>query len=239
MLIGKPDTAEAGGKIETLLEQLRLRQLSIEQLETFERQRAAADKQRGLSEAQAQAAKQTELTNSHIQIQIAENHGEADLAQARKRAEQLLVTAQAESQQRVLAGKGEGARVLQTGLAEASVLVRKIGSFGDPRLYALLAAAEKLSNSSQPLVPERVFMSGNGENGHGVGANQGMLGTLISLLVAEKSGFQPAGDGAFAGMEELSERMTREAMESMQNAVEAHAQSVSPAAPSRKSIESN
>ena len=28
VLIGKPDTAEAGGKIETLLEQLRLRQLS-------------------------------------------------------------------------------------------------------------------------------------------------------------------------------------------------------------------
>src|SRR4029434_9398128 len=29
VLIGKPDTAETGGKIETLLEQLRLRQLSI------------------------------------------------------------------------------------------------------------------------------------------------------------------------------------------------------------------
>jgi len=34
VLIGKPDTAEAGGKIETLLEQLRIRQLSIEQLST-------------------------------------------------------------------------------------------------------------------------------------------------------------------------------------------------------------
>src|SRR5262249_44327661 len=48
VLIGKPDTAETGGKIETLLEQLRQRQLSIEQLETFERQRAAADKLRVL-----------------------------------------------------------------------------------------------------------------------------------------------------------------------------------------------
>ena len=46
VLIGKPETAEAGGKIETLLEQLRLRQLSIEQIETFERQRAAAEKLR-------------------------------------------------------------------------------------------------------------------------------------------------------------------------------------------------
>ena len=48
VLIGKPDTAEAGGKIETLLEQLRLRQLSIEQIETYERQRAAAEKLRTL-----------------------------------------------------------------------------------------------------------------------------------------------------------------------------------------------
>jgi uncharacterized membrane protein YqiK len=220
VLIGKPDTAEAGGKIETLLEQLRLRQLSIEQIETFERQRAASEKLRGLSEAQAQAAKQTELTNSRIQIQIAENQGEADLAQARKRAEQMLVTARADSQQRILAGKGEGARVLQTGLAEASVLVRKIGSFGDPRLYALLSAAERLANSSQPLVPERVFMAGGGsENGHGSATGQGLLGTLISLLVAEKSGFAPAGGASLAGLEEMTDIMTRDAMQSMQQAV--------------------
>jgi uncharacterized membrane protein YqiK len=84
VLIGKPDTAETGGKIETLLEQLRIRQLSIEQLETFERQRNAALKQQALNEAMAQANMQTELTNSHVQVQIAENKGEADLARARK-----------------------------------------------------------------------------------------------------------------------------------------------------------
>ncbi len=188
VLIGKPDTEEAGGKIETLLEQLRLRQLSIEQIETYERQRAASEKLRTLSEAQAQAAKQTELTNSRIQIEIAQNNGDADLAQARKRAEQLLVTSQAESQQLVLAGKGESSRVLQTGLAEAIVMLRKIGSFGDPRLYALMSAADKLSHSSQPLVPERVFITGGaGDAEHPNNAGQGMLGTLLSLLVAERS----------------------------------------------------
>jgi len=104
----------------------------------------------------------------------------------------------------------EGARVLQTGLAEASVLVRKIGSFGDPRLYALLAAAEKLANSAQPLVPERVFVAGaNGENGQAANVGQGLLGMLVSLLVAEKSGFQPAGDGSFGGLEEMADRMSR------------------------------
>src|SRR5205814_9162809 len=96
VLIGKPDTAEAGGKIETLLEQLRLRQLSIEQLETYDRQRAAADKLRTLNEAQAQASMQTQLTNSRVQIQIAESQGEADLARSRKQADQTVVNAEAE-----------------------------------------------------------------------------------------------------------------------------------------------
>ena len=222
VLIGKPDTAEAGGKIETLLEQLRIRQLSIEQIETYERQRAAAEKQKVLKEAQAQADMQTELTNSRVQVQIAENKGEADLARARKQAEQLVVTAQAESQQRVLAGRGEGSRTLQVGLSEASVLLRKINSFGDPRLYALAEVAERLAHSSQPLVPERVFMAGaQGENGHTTNPAQGLLGTLISLLVAEKSGFQPAAESSgLATLQEFADRMTRDAMESMQQAIQ-------------------
>ncbi len=93
VLIGKPDTAEAGGKIETLLEQLRLRQLSLEQVETYAKQVTAADRLRVLNEAQAQASMQTQLTNSLVQIRIAENEAEAQLARARKQAEQLVVTA--------------------------------------------------------------------------------------------------------------------------------------------------
>jgi uncharacterized membrane protein YqiK len=218
VLIGKPDTAETSGRIETLLEQLRQRQLSIEQIETYERQRASAEKQRTLNEAQATAAMQSQLTNSLVQVKIAENQGEADLARARKQAEQLVVTAQAESQQRVLAGRGEGSRTLQIGLSEASVLLQKIGSFGDPRLYALALVAEHLSHSSQPLVPERVFMAGaggNGENGHGTSAGQGLLGMLINLMVAEKSGFQAADAGGTSSLKDFADRMTREAMESM------------------------
>lgn len=234
VLIGKPDTAEAGGKIETLLEQLRLRQLSIEQLETYERQRAAADKLRTLNEAQAQATMQTQLTNTRVQVAISESQAEADLARARKQAEQTIVQAdaelarsrrqaeqtvvlaEAESRQRTLAGRGEAQRVLQVGLSEASVLLRKVGSYGDPRLYALALVAEHLAHSSQPLVPERFFAAGgsNGDTAQG----SGLLGVLINLLVAEKSGFAPAGDGATdtPGMKELADRLAREALASME-----------------------
>lgn len=220
VLIGKPDTAEAGGKIETLLEQLRLRQLSIEQIETFERQVASADKLRTLNEAQAQAQLQTSLTNSLVQVRIAENEGEAALVRARKQADQMVVTAQAESQQRVLAGRGEGSRLLQIGLSEASVLLRKIQSFSDPRLYALSLVAEQLSQSTQPLVPERVFMAGPGGNGPEGSAGAGLLGMLINLLVAERSGFQVSDNDSNSTLQEFADRMARQALDSMQQAVE-------------------
>lgn len=222
VLIGKPDTAEVGGsgKIETLLEQLRLRQLSIEQIETFERQVAAAEKLKSYNEAQAQAHMQTQLTNSLVQVRIAENEGEASLARARKQAEQLVVTAQAESQQRVLAGKGEGSRVLQVGLSEASVLLRKIQSFSDPRLYALVQVSEQMAQSRQPLVPERVFIGGGGtttsSDGPQASAGQGLLGMLISLMVAEKSGFDLASSPSNDSLHEMADRMAKEALETFE-----------------------
>jgi uncharacterized membrane protein YqiK len=227
VLIGKPDTAsEAGGtgKIETLLEQLRQRQLSFEQIETYEKQRLAAEKLKALNDAQALATMQTQLTNSQVQIRIVENQGEADLvknqksaeadlirakrqaeqmvvmaeaelARSKKAAEQTLVTAQAESEKQRLAGKGEAARIAQMGLSEASVMVKKMQSFSDPRLYALTLVADKLAHSEQPLVPQRVFIAGGGSGANGTGSSdavtQGLFGTLLSLLVAEKSGFKP------------------------------------------------
>lgn len=219
VLIGKPDTAGAGDKIETLLEQLRLRQLSIEQIETYERQRAASEKLKSLNDAQALAAMQTQLTNSHVQIQIAENKGDAALAFARKEAEKTIVTAEAESRQRMLAGKGEGSRILQVGMSEASVMLRKIQSMGDPRLFALAQTAEHLSKSAQPLVPRQVFLAGgsgggNGDGDHQASAVSGMLGTLISLLVAEKSGFHLAeNQAAAASLKEFADRMIRQGSE--------------------------
>ena len=203
VLIGKPDTAEAGGKIEQLLEQLRTRQLSIEQIETYERQRAAAEQLRTLKEAEAIAAKQPELTASHVAIQIAHNQGDAELARARKQAEQgimmadaelekskraaeqMVVTAKADAEKRDLAGKGESAQAMQVGMSEASVLAKKIASFGDPRLYALSIVAEHLSRSQQPLVPQHLFVTG----GEGADQNGGVMQTLLGMLVAEKTGF--------------------------------------------------
>src|SRR4029077_11396799 len=87
---------------------------------------------------------------------------DAALARSRREAEQKVVLAEAESRSRTLAGRGEGQRVMQVGLAEATVLLRKIQSFSDPRLFALREVAGRLADSSQPLVPERLFIGSTG-----------------------------------------------------------------------------
>jgi uncharacterized membrane protein YqiK len=231
VLIGKPDTEEEGGKIEILLEQLRQRQLSVEQLETYERQRVAAEKLRALNEAQAQAQMQTQLTNTRVQVQIADSQAEAELARARRQAEQTVVVADAElarsrrqaeqtvilaeadSQKQLLAGKGESRRTLQVGLAEAAVLLRKVSAMGDPRLYAASRVSEELAHSDQPLVPERLFVSGDGAtNGHSA---PGLVGTLLSLLVGEKSGFQIQETPEFGNLKEFADGMAGQTMHAM------------------------
>ena len=141
---------------------------------------------------------------------------QAQLEKARQHAEEIVVTAQAESRQRVLAGKGEAQRILQVGLSEASVLMQKVGSYGDPRLYALALIAEHLSRSQQPLVPQQMFVSGGAEGG--ANATQGLFGTLVGLMVAEKSGFKFDGNGQTEAMKDLADKLTRQAMEALQSA---------------------
>ena len=216
VLIGKPETTESSGQIETLLQQLRSRQLSREQIETYREQCAAAEKLQTLKRAQAEAEKQTELTNSRVEIDIAQNRAEAELAQARKRAEQTVVTAEAENRRKVLIaeadsrsqvllgdaeskrlallGEGQSTRVALEGQAEADVLRKKVESYGDPRLYALALVSQFLSQSQQPLVPAHLFVTG-ADDRQGATPAQGLLGTLIGLLVAEKSGHGGAESG--------------------------------------------
>lgn len=248
VLIGKPTTGQEGGKIESLLEQLRLRQLSVEQLETYEKQRAAAEKLRTLSEAQAQAEIQPKLTVARAQAQIAESQGEADLARARKQAEQTIVQAEAElqrarrqsqqtvmlaeaeSQKQVLIGRGEGQKAMQIGLAEAAVLMRKVGSYGDPRLYALSRISELLTESKQPLVPDRVFVVGsNGDGSHSSPTN-GLVGMLLSLMVAEKSGFQLGDQTELAELKKLTDRLTNSAIQGMESDTSPKAEATVPEA---------
>jgi uncharacterized membrane protein YqiK len=147
VLIGRPESKVAAGPgasdpIERLFDQLRQRRLAEEQKATFAKQQDAAAKLRELNEAQAAAEKQTELTQTRIDIEVSANKGESQLAEAQRLAkrdiaraegesrsraiqaqgdrEAAISRAEGESRSRELIGKGEGARIESQGKGEAS-----------------------------------------------------------------------------------------------------------------------
>lgn len=133
-------------------------------------------------------------------MEVAANRGEAQLAEAQRLAKRDIALAEGQSQSQKLFGEGEAARINQTGLAEAAVFVQKIKAYGDARLFSLNHLADQFSKSTQPLVPERMFVSGaTGADGQGGSTN--LLHTLLSLLVSEKSGLRLDEGGA--GLAEL------------------------------------
>jgi uncharacterized membrane protein YqiK len=209
VLIGRPESkplaAGAEDQIETLFDQLRQRRLAEEQQGTFGRQQAAAEKQRELNEARAAADKQTELTQTRVDIEIAGNKGEAQLAAAQRLAKRDVARAEGEGRAKDLLGKGEASRIAQTGGAEAAVSLKKIRAFGDPRLFALSRVGQEFAHSAQPLVPERLMVMGGGENSNGNGGggagDQNLFSKLITLLLAERGGVK--FDTDTAGVEPL------------------------------------
>ena len=198
VLIGKPDTAEAGGKIETLARAApaapALDRADRDLPAPGRRRRQAPDPARGPGAGDdADPVDQLGWSTSGSPRTRARPRSRG----RRKQAEQLVVTAEAESQQRVLAGRGEGSRILQVGLSEASILLRKIQSYSDPRLYALALVAEHMSNSSQPLVPERVFTAGGGVSGTGSDGLAANAGSGRSRPAHQPHGRREVGLSAF------------------------------------------
>jgi uncharacterized membrane protein YqiK len=199
VLIGRPESkiqdAELGDPIETLFDQLRQRRLAEEQKATFAKQEEAAVQLKELNDAQAAALKQSELTETRVDVDIAGNRGAAQLAEARQLAERDVARAEGEARARELLGRGEAARVAQVGLSEAGVTLQKVRAYGDPRLFALNMVADRFAQSAQPIVPERLLVMGGGTDGAGETAgSSNVLSQLVALLLAEKAGIPFAVD---------------------------------------------
>lgn len=143
VLIGTPRSAPNDDKIEQILMQLRDRQVAYEKLETFEKQRTAAEKERELKEALAIAEQQTMLTQSEINIKVQENEGRAQLQRASQDADRVRTLAKADADKvKTLAG-GEAERVKLIAEADARK-VRVMGEADASRTKALAEAdAEK------------------------------------------------------------------------------------------------
>jgi uncharacterized membrane protein YqiK len=184
VLIGRPEAGVlkpgAEDPIDRLFDQLRQRRLAEEQKETFTKQQEAAVRQKELNHAQAEAERQTQLTQTRVEIEIAGNRGSAQLAEAERLAKRDIALAEGRARSAELEGQGEAAKVAQIGQAEATVSRQKIEAFTDPRLYAINLVTQQLAQSKQPLVPERVVMFGEG----GKASEVGLFQSVMQLLTA-------------------------------------------------------
>jgi uncharacterized membrane protein YqiK len=201
----KPDSLQED-PIEKLFDQLRTRRLAEEQIATFAKQEEAALHLKDLNDAKSAAEKQAELTQTKIDVEIAGNRGEAQLAEAQRLSKRDIARAFGESRSQELMGKGQAAKIAQMGLAEASVFLQKIRAYGDPRLFALNLVADHFARSAQPIVPERLLVMGGGAAGEKLDlGSSNVFSQFLTLLLAEKSGIGLT-EGA-KGVEDL-ERLT-------------------------------
>ena len=211
VLIGRPESKIKPGSvqedpIERLFDQLRTRRLAEEQIATFAKQEEAALHLKDLNDAKSAAEKQAELTQTKIDVEIAGNRGEAQLAEAQRLSKRDIARAFGESRSQELMGKGQAAKIAQMGLAEASVFLQKIRAYGDPRLFALNLVADHFARSAQPIVPERLLVMGGGAAGEKMDlGSSNVFSQFLTLLLAEKSGIGLT-EGT-QGMEDL-ERLT-------------------------------
>jgi uncharacterized membrane protein YqiK len=196
VMIGTPRAALTDKHIDTVFEQLRARQVAREQIATYESQRAAAEKERELRGAEATANAQSQLTQSAILIEVAENQGAAELRRKQQEAAATKVTAEATAMRTRTEGVAEADRIAAIGEAEARATKAQVEAFGGPNYQLakeiVLALETAIRDAKVPLVPN-VVLSGAGSGGPldailGLLLKSGNLGALGTLAApaAEK-----------------------------------------------------
>lgn len=169
VLIGTPRAKPGDTQIETILRQLRERQVSREQLETYRTKEAAAQQERILREAEARAKQQTSITESELAVRIAENEGSAAVQKAIKAAEEARQTAGGAADAKRRLAEAEAFQLEAVGQAQARATEMNVAAYGGPELQfqqtVLLRFAEAIERGQVALVPS--IQVGGGPDGKG------------------------------------------------------------------------
>ena len=171
VLIGTPSSPAEDHQIETILTQLRSRQIATEQVETYGRQEQAAVKERELREAEARAQMQTSITQSELNVNVQSNQGKAEYQRSIQQAAQIRALAEAEAE-----------KIARIGIAQALATEEQVRAYGGPQFQVtqqvLNRFSEAVQQSKVDVVP-RVVVGGNKENGSG-NIMEGLLTMLLS-----------------------------------------------------------
>ncbi|MCC6300093.1 MAG: flotillin family protein [Anaerolineales bacterium] len=175
VLIGTPSSPVNDTQIETILTQLRSRQIAAEQVETYDRQEKAAVKERELREAEARAEMQTNMTQAELNIEIQSNQGKAEYQRSIQQASQIRALAEAEAE-----------KVARIGIAQALATEEQVRAYGGPQFQVtqtvLNRFAEAIQQSKVDVVP-RVVVGADKESGSG-----NIMEALLAMLLSDRFG---------------------------------------------------
>jgi len=193
VLIGTPSSPENDTQIETILMQLRSRQVAEEQVETYNQQEKAAVKERELREAQSRAQMQTKLTEAELNINIQTDQGKAEYQRSIQQAQQIRALAEAEAE-----------KIARIGIAQALATEEQVRAYGGPQFQVTQQVmnrfAEAIQQSGVDVVPRIVVSGGSGSEQGGSSSGSIMEG-LLTMLLSER----------FAAMEKEAEQAPRSA----------------------------
>ncbi len=185
VLIGTPSSAAGGDKaIETILTQLRQRQIAVEQIETYTRQETAATKERELREAEARAQQQRSITESELSIIVQTNQGKAEYQRAVQQSSQIRTLAQAEAE-----------KLARLGIAQGLAIDEQVRAYGGPQFQVTQQVMNRFADAiqtSQVDVVPRVVVSGGGQDGSPTTGS--IMEGLLTLLLSEKMGVAVNGE---------------------------------------------
>ncbi|MTW10321.1 flotillin family protein [Pseudoduganella eburnea] len=194
VLIGTPRAKQGDTQIETILRQLRERQVSREQLETYKTKEAAAVQERILREAEARASQQTSITQSELAVKIAENNGSAAVQKAIKSAEEARQMAAGSADAKRKLAEAEAYQVAAIGQAQAKATEMNVAAYGGPELQfqqtVLMRFAEAIERGQVQLVPS-IQVGGSGQ-GSGSAIDAFMAMAVKEMAARQLKQEQPA-----------------------------------------------
>ncbi len=175
VLIGTPSSPEEDIQIESILTQLRSRQIASEQIETYDRQEKAAVKERELREAESRSQMQTGMTQAELNIEIQSSQGKADYQRSIQQAAQIRALAEAEAE-----------KIARIGIAQALATEEQVRAYGGPQFQVtqtvLNRFAEAIQESKVDVVP-RVIVGANKDSGSG-----NIMEALLAMLLSDRFG---------------------------------------------------
>jgi uncharacterized membrane protein YqiK len=175
VLIGTPSSPENDVQIETILMQLRSRQIAAEQIETYDRQEKAAVKERELREAESRTQMQTSMTQAELNIAIQSNQGKAEYQRSIQQASQIRALAEAEAE-----------KIARIGIAQALATEEQVRAYGGPQFQVtqqvLNRFSEAVQQSKVDVVP-RVVVGATKDGGSG-----NIMEALLTMLLSDRFG---------------------------------------------------